>query len=416
MPEQRRALLRLLACKKYMSEQQQERVHHQYSPSSLESLEACPCFVNRQSDTPHERTIAGTKAHAVADSRKDDSSLSDEDAEAVAVCLDLVGRRKQLMEEARDRQLVSASPEDRSEISEVLEIKEDYWPVDDLVFPDAVSTTAGYADVVLISHDRARAEIIDHKFGKWAVTEAKTNLQGIAYSLGVFKRFPSVQEIQVWFVQPLLDYTTEATFKRSEIPELMLRVSLAVARAREARRTGDFQTAKPAVPLCQFCGNLGKCPAVAKFACQVGQKFYPLAFDGEDLTPSAIYDPKRTTLGLQLAAVLRVWCEAFRQQVTDRVISGRAEMPAGFKLESRAEREVLDMEKLKQVVLTYLTKEEFDTTLSTTFGSIEKLISEKAPRGSKKSTLEDLKTKLEQSGAVKRGDPYHFLKAVPKDK
>lgn len=373
-----------------------ERAHHEYSPSSLESLEACPCYVGKQST--HERTAAGTKAHAVVESRQDDQTLSDDDAEAVADCLDLVEKRKATF------------------TGPVTELKEEYWPVDDLQFPDGVnSTTAGYADTVLVNDTKHFAEVIDYKFGHWPVTDAKNNPQGIAYALGVFHRFPTVRAVTVFFVQPHIGHTTSHVFTRGDISAMYLRVQVIVAKAREARAWGNFSTATPKIPVCNFCGNIGTCPKVSEFACKVGHKFFPLEIP-ENIAPTMIHTDPDTNLGMRLAAVVKVWAEAFRRQVTDRVLARRADMPDGFRLETRSEREVVDMAKLKAVVLQHLTPEEFETTLSTTFGAMEEIISEKAPRGSKKSALQAFKAALEASGAVKRGLPYSFLKATPADK
>jgi len=412
----------------------QERAHHPYSPSSLESLEACPCFINRQSKTPHERTIAGTKAHAVVDSKTDDATLSDEDAENAAACLDLVAKRKQAMEEDFQRYLKESKLDSPGiTVSGPLEIREGYWPVDSELFDDptppldgstdawkqgsqrVVATTAGYADTVLVSHCRTKAEVLDWKFGRWKVTEARTNLQGVAYALGVFHAYPTVQEVRVTFVQPLLESQTEWVFKREDVAALYLRVQTVVARAREARRTGDFTAANPCVPVCNFCGNLGKCPKVAAFACEVGKKFYPLDIP-DNITPTMIHDPHNTNLAMRLASVVKVWAEAFRTQVTDRVLARRADMPEGFRIETKQSREIVDMAKLKEVALKHLTPEEFEKTLTTTFGALEDLISEKAPRGLKKAAIQGFKEELEKEVAVRRGEAYSFLKAIPASK
>jgi len=81
----------------------EERKHHPLGPSSLQSIEACPIYQGKQDPVPHERTVAGTRAHDVAETREDDHRLSDEDAEAVADCLDFFESRMQLMQEARAR-------------------------------------------------------------------------------------------------------------------------------------------------------------------------------------------------------------------------------------------------------------------------------------------------------------------------
>ena len=378
-----------------------ERRHHAYSPSSLEMLEACPSFINRQSAKLHERTVAGTKAHAVADSRTDDATLSDEDAEAVADCLDLVETRRQA--------LIALAIQAGDLAEAVCEYKENYWPIDDVPTDTEPCTTAGYADMVLVYG--IWAEIIDYKFGKWAVTDAAVNLQGIAYALGVFRAFPGVEKVTVWFKQPHLDLTTSATFMRTEIPELYLRVQTVVARAVVARKSGDFSTATPKIPACNFCGNLGTCPKVAAVAINVGHKFHPIEIP-DNITPTQLLNDRDTSLGMRLSQVVAVWAEAFRRQVTNRVLERKADIPAGFKLESRNERTVIDGVKLKQIALRYLTEEEYSTTLSTTFGGLEDLISEKAPRGSKKAALVEFKTALEDEKATERGQPYTFLKAV----
>ena len=426
-----------------MSEQ---RSHHSYSPSTLPSLEACPCYRGREST--HERTIAGTRAHAVTESRIDDNRLDDEDAVAAAECLDFYERRKQLMEEARlhdisylvpGLQAISAaiaenvpknSEQDEalieSRFPKLIELQETYLSVDDEVFNDDYvdpvtkkrviervnSTTAGYADWSIVSHDRKYAEMGDWKFGKWPVESAEHNLQGIAYALGLFKAHPEIQHIKFWFKQPHLDSVSDADFFRHNIAQLYLRVQTVVARARAARHAGDFATASPAVPACNFCANIGICPKVAEFACKVGSKFHPLEIPS-DITPSAIHTNRDTELGLRLANVMAIWSEAFRRQTTDRILRGDADIPAGHRIESRSNREIVDGTKFKEVSLKFVTPAEYDSLLDPPgFGVIEDLIKTKAPRMQKKAALESFKTTLESSGAVVKGRPYCFLKAV----
>jgi hypothetical protein len=253
--------------------------------------------------------------------------------------------------------------------------------------------------------------MFDWKFGQWPVEGAQNNLQGIAYVLGLFRAFPSLEKVTFFFKQPHLDLTSEATFTPSQIPWLYLRVKTVVARAREARSLKDFSTAKPGVPTCMFCANLGTCDKVCAFACKVGRKFHPLAIP-EEVTPSLVNAPDQVALGLRLAAVLKVWCEAFRSQVTDRVIRGDAPLPEGQKIQVMSKRELVSMAKLKTVALKYLTQAEFESTLECTFGAVEELISERAPRGAKKNTVEEYKQLLLAEGAVKMGDKFSFLRTV----
>jgi len=405
----------------------EERVHHPYSPSTLQNLEACPSYRGRESDTPHERTTAGTRAHGVVDTGEDDTKLGDDDAVHAADCLDFVARRQTLMEEARQRavdelattlwgtRLPEGAELDAQKNAEgatpvIIELKEIYLPVDD------IDTTAGYVDRALIDHTRERAELFDWKFGMWAVEKADNNLQGIAYSLGLFHKYPSLKTIQFWFKQPTLDLVTEAIFTREMIPALYLRVQTVVARAREARQREDFATANPVVPACNFCSNLGVCPKVAAFACKIGSKFFPLEMPA-DVTPTMIMAPAETKLAMRLSQIMAVWSGAFRANVTDRVLRGAAEMPAGYTLQSRSNREVVAPEKFKSLALGFLTQKEYDDiTPVPGFGAVEECIKDRAPRGQKKLAIETFQKSLEESGAVVRSQPYSFLRAVSEDK
>lgn len=389
------------------------RIHHPFSPSTLQNLEACPCYASRADETPHVRTVAGTKAHAVAETGEDDETLSDEDASAAAECLDFVEQRRRVFQAeadlARRSEETAASIRVCPDFFKVTELKETYLAIDDIEFSDCEGTTAGYVDHVLISHDRRYAEMFDWKFGMWPVTEAGDNLQGIAYSLGLFKRYPDLQQVRFFFKQPHLGLVSEAVFDRAKIPALYLRVQTVVARAREARAKGDFSYSRPAVPVCNFCSNLGRCPAVAAFACHVGHKFHPLAIPA-DITPTMLQDASQTSLGLNLCSVLKVWCGAFRRQITDRVLRREAPLPPGQRIVQMTKREIIDMTKYKEVALQYLTADEFETTLETSLGAVETLVQDKAPRGSKSALVSEFKDKLKSAGAVRDREPFSFLR------
>jgi len=399
---------------------EEARKHHPYSPSTLASLECCPCFQSRQNEVQHERTIAGTRAHKAVETGQDDDLLSDDDAVSVAECLDLIARRKLELE-------TKNLPEDLigKAVNMVDELKEAYLPIDDLIFREAYqgetgllwdtikSTTAGYVDHVLICSALNHAELLDWKFGRWSVECAEKNLQGIAYALGLFYKYPELQTITVWFKLPTIGAITSATFTREQIPALYLRVTTVVARAREARQQNDFSSANPTHPTCAFCSNLGRCPAVAKFALKVGSKFHKLAVP-EDTTPGALRDPAQSKLALELASVMAVWAKAVRGQVTDQILRGVSPTPEGYKISTFSKREVIDEAKFKSVALLFVKAEDYAALQDAPgFGKLEDLISERAPRGQKKNAVETFAQQLLDAGAVVEGPAYPFLKAVP---
>jgi hypothetical protein len=361
----------------------------------LQSGEACPCYRSR--DSKHERTIAGTIAHAAAEKSEDDNRLSDDDALAVAECLDFYDSR---IAELRTQ-------------SKVIEGSETYLPIDDLVFPDGTeATTAGYADRWLYLPALRYAEIIDWKFGMWPVEAASNNLQGMAYAMGIFRKFPDVESVRVFFKQPLLHYLTDHTFTRADLSAIYLRIQNIVARARIARvkaEAGDWSDANPACPLCNFCANLGRCTKVLEFACQVGHKFHPLGLPA-DITPSLIQDPQNTKLAMELASVLKIWCDAFKRQVNDRVMRGDAVIPDGYAMQTMQKRELVDLSLYREAALKFISKRAFNECLDTTFSAVEKKIAAKAPRGTKKETVEEFQAAAAAAGATKLGEPFSFLK------
>lgn len=389
------------------------RAHHPYSPSSLQSTEACPCFKSK--DSKHIRTIIGTISHKVTETREDDNRLSDDDAAAAAECLDFYDSRVRMAIESREAALKGS----KAAVPEIIELMETELAVDDVVFPDGVkSTTAGFVDRVLIAHGRTYAELFDWKFGMWPVEKAENNLQGIAYTLGLLRKYPTLECVRFFFKQPNTGEITHSLFTRDMIPALYLRIQLVVARARKARglmATGDFSMANPTVPNCNFCANIAECTKVLDIALKVGKKFYPLQIP-DDITPTAVHAGVDGELGMRLSGVMAVWSKAYRTRTTDRVIRGDAKCPEGHVITQRADREVVDPKKVREIALQYMTKEEFEALLpqEPPFGPMEELISDKAPRGSKKAKVEEFQKQLMDSGAVKKGDPYTFLRALPK--
>jgi hypothetical protein len=392
----------------------EERPHHPYSPSSLQSLEACAYFRNRQQKVQHERTVAGERGHRSVETGVDDSRLTDADLLAVAEASDFAAARKAQMQ--LDADLWAKEQKDKfgllpKKYPEVEELKELYLPIDDLVFDDAESTTAGYVDLLLLSHDRKYAELIDYKFGYWSVEDAKNNLQALAYILGVFKKFPTVERIKFFFKLPNVDQVTSTEVTREQIPAIYLRIQVVVARAREARRDSTFSKAEPRCPLCCFCDNLGKCPKVEAMMLNVAKKYFALEWPA-DITPMRVQDPHNTSLALRLAQVAKAWAEAYRSRINERVLSGDAAMPEGYMLERRqGNREVVDIPKFKEVALRFLTPEEYAAICPPPgFGAVEELINIKSPKGTKKTTLKNFGDLLESEKAVARGQPYSFLK------
>lgn len=393
-----------------------DRPHHPFSPSKLQSLEACPCFKGR--DGTNEAAQRGTLQHKATETREDIAALDDTEAAAVAECIDFIDQRKVAMEEARAAAGENAPP--------VIELVEDYLPIDDewiehwdeaaKAFVRTRGTTAGYIDRAIISHDRAVAEIVDFKFGRWAIEKAENNLQGIAYALGLRKMFPTLQKVRVYFKLPHQDHLDMHEFDlERDGAALYLRVKTVVARAVECTiAPTDFQRAVPTIPTCLFCARLGRCDVVAAEMLKLAHKFAPLQVPA-DVTPSRLRGKEDAAVALRCASVAKAWGEALRQTIGNAVISGSMNLPPGFKIESRdGNRKVCDVSKFAGIARQHgVPQEVLDRATDMSIGPIEDNIKERAPRGSKKLAVESFATEIEQTGAIERNQPYSFLKAIP---
>lgn len=359
-----------------------ERKHHEFSPSKLAYLEQCSHYASRDESSPAAEL--GTRQHRALELMVDDPTLGDEEAAAVARCAEAVDKL-------------------RAELGRGLELKEEYLSIDD------ADTTGGYADLILISPELSLAVVIDYKFGKHQVEDAETNLQGAGYCLGIFHRFPGVERVRVVFLQPHIEYRTEHTFCRTDVPALYSRVCAVVERAKAARLDPTFAEASPTFPVCMFCKNLSDCPKIAEIAITVANMFHKISIP-PDLTPSKLLNARDTQDGLRLVSVVKVWADAFRARVTDRVIRGDAELPAGFVIATSSRRSMKSLRLFREIALRHIAAEAYDATLEPTFGAVEKVVAAAAPRGSKVAAVEAFQQELLDGGAVTQGAPFSFLK------
>ena len=389
------------------------RVHHPYSPSTLQCREACPCWAS--TDGTNEAAEAGTLQHDAAEAGLDDPRLSDAQAAAVAQCrlfCDDLERKFPGCTVLREQYLPVDNETVYGRIREVVNVDPDTG-LESVGFHSRYKgTTAGFSDFSLVTADGLHGEIVDYKFGMHGVEATDNNLQGIAYSLGLLKKFPTLQDCTVTFILPHRDETDQHTFDLSSASALLLRVKTVVHRAIAANRAGDFKSANPSVSACTFCGNLGVCPKVAAMALNVGRKYRPIDIPAS-LTPSLMFDPKMVGVGLQVAQVLKAWAEAYRSQATNKAIMDDNFMPEGYKLVSSQRRSVVDHHQMADIAKTFLPAEQHklvDALFELPITPLEKLISAAAPRGSKEDAVEAYKEQLLNAGAVEEGEAFAYLR------
>jgi hypothetical protein len=375
-----------------------DRVHHPYSPSSLQSREACPKYKPSHSD--NEASIMGTLQHSAVESDLDDNRIPDYRALAVAQCKEFAAER-----------ILSFGPG-------ATVLREEYLPVDDedVSAPDQMvfkGTTAGYLDLGIVNYEETHAEIIDWKFGRNAVTEAESNLQGIAYMLGLKKKFPKLQTCIVRFIQPHIDHETSHEFQISNPDSFLLRVRAVVLRSVEAAKSpDDFSMARATVGTCIFCDLVGRCPKVADLVIQVGKKYAPMVVP-DDISTVTLLDPARVSEGMKLAQVVSTWAESYRKNATQKSLNTEDFIPDGYILVPGQRTVIKSARGVANIAKKFLPPEHaekvealFDISLT----PLDKLISTVAARGMKEKTVDEFREAIITEGAAEMGNPYAFLR------
>lgn len=401
------------------------RVHHPFSPSSLQNREACPKYQNRNST--NAAAVAGSIQHNMVEGRTDDARASDKHADAVAQCILFAEEQAANFPGGIHIQEVYLPVDDNVIVVDVARIEQfDIHTDDGQVSPGFRGaprrevfdgTTAGFLDYAILSADKTDGVIIDWKFGMNAVTEASTNLQGIAYMLGLKRMFPTLMRCKVIFMQPHIDELSEHTFNLSNIDELYLRIRTVVGRAVDASlRPNDFSMANPNIGTCLFCNLVGKCPAVANLVIQLGKKYKPLSVP-ENVNPTTISDPKDVDMGIRLADIVKTWAEAFRRQATEKTIENSDFVPEGYVLVSSTKRKVLNPRMIGDIAKTFLPPEmhkDIEALYDIPLGGCEELIEMAAPRGQKEKTSDLFGAKILEAGAVEMGLPFASLRQSKK--
>lgn len=267
--------------------------------------------------------------------------------------------------------------------------------------------TFGTADLVLVKADRAM--ICDAKFGWTAVEDAENNLQGWAYAIGVFEKYPEVQMVDVVFAQPRLNSISRHAFYRSsDLDRMRVRVATVIARAKHSP-----PELNPTEFACLYCGAKATCLALHKKALIIANKFSPLTPDGEliDLyNPDQLANPDLRAKAEILRRVIEPWCEKVRRENIKYAIETGEEIP-GFEVSTRAGRKTINNPSLTyELVKDRLSPEEFAAVCEVSAAQLLKSYSSKAPRGAKEKLKQEIEDRLDEAGVLQGGGEITYLK------
>lgn len=365
--------------------QEPGRVHHRTSPSTLQAREACSHY--EPSGAESDAARAGTRQHNAVELRSTDSLPTDEEAYAVDKCIQFA-----LSVEDEFRKAAEANSD------KYIHLNEAYVHVDD------DDTSAGYFDEAFIYADKAA--LIDWKFGQWEVEPAENNLQGFAYACGLFRQYPQVNYVTVYFVAPYLDMIESATFSREQQKDMLLRIKTVVKRslAKEGKPTPSFLA-------CYGCKNLASCSAVAEIALKASSKFSPLNVP-KDFDPMNVADPEEAVKGYQLATIMSRWVNAFKSRVTNLAVEDEHFLPPGYKVIASADRRITDNRKAYQTLVPVLGEAKLWDMIKFGITAIENAVKENAPNGQKTAQAREVVEMLEAKNLLDIGEQKVYLRAI----
>lgn len=270
----------------------------------------------------------------------------------------------------------------------------------------------GHLDVLRLGD--TQAVILDYKTGLGKQATAATNIQQKAYTLGVFKKYPEIQEVTVYLAYLRLQEVDYETFTRDEMDQLELEV-LAILRRAQAAQRGELDHRRPDPSACTWCKHAGICPALHKLAIPTA-KAYAQARP-EDLTipeaydPAIIHDPETMSKALVVAGIMERYADSVKHYALQMRMEQGIEIP-GTTLASRKGRSTITNthEAYKIAESLGLTHDDIMSAVEMSPAKLKEAIEDKAPRGKKKLASMALEDSLIEAGVLEVGSESFYLR------
>tara|TARA_R100001244_G_scaffold104836_1_gene77801 strand:- start:5314 stop:6462 length:1149 start_codon:yes stop_codon:yes gene_type:complete len=366
------------------------RGHDAFGPSQHKALHACAGYEGR--DGTSDAAEMGTRIHEALEVRDPSALESDLEIEIYDKCI---------------------VDEDRA-IADFCKGKEhqryNELPLD--VPLNAGYKTWGTADVIVICGNRAM--MIDYKTGIGGIDDVRENWQGRAYTLGVFGKFPQVEEVTFGFLIPQQDPTEKwGVFPRDDEDYLRHETTNVVANATRVRAMWAMGT-PPLEELtindhCVWCRYQTHCPATLGIMLESGKVYAPKGVPAT-LEPGNIHDPAMIGERYTLARILEPLVEAIKKEAVGAALEGEA--VGGWRLQSMGSNtKSLDNEKFVEYAKqSGISMEDILEVTNIPVAKLRDLLGKRAERGNKKGAKEDFIDAGVEAGVIGYGAERHCLK------
>jgi hypothetical protein len=370
------------------------RAHSRISPSGLKSIQLCPGYEsdNRESAA----ATRGTRLHEIMDTGHVPSDLPDEDREIAT----------QVLEVLRDT-------ESQSKFEPLKEIKVDYSPLNLRDFEQ------GHVDRVIVletndSDDPTFVELIDFKFGKWAVDHVSENIQFRAYALGLFILFPSIDRIRVRLIQPALNKDETHTFNRKRDYDMIVsQIGAIVRRRHKWLETRDETMLRANETNCAFCAMQATCPVWQKYMVKLandadlfGHEIVPISkFESPETA-----DPDDVLRAFRWVKPMEDYLKKFKRFALAVYDTGKIESGMTM-IEKPGDTTIVDPIRVAEILRDDhgVTFEEFLSICDVSVTKLKSLVGSRAKTGEKGRTQEEAVRKLVSEGLIQHGPLIRYV-------
>lgn len=366
-------------------------------PSSMKGFEVCPSFLPSEGST--KASERGVKLHALLEAHLHGSVTK----EARAKFEELGLTERDLEDLARIETHLEPVIAKYTK-AKLRVLREHKFNLRALRIPGC---DKGTGDLLLLNKPECMILLYDYKMGWWEVDEAEKNIQLIIYVLGCFGEFPWCEDVVAEILQPGRDEVSTFKFNRVEhYGPLLLRARTIATRA-------EKQGGKVFNPTenCLWCGRLGECEAIHDFALRVHKLARLEVPKVKSLNPAGLNDITHAGTVYDLAQVLIKWAKAVKQRATDWATEGH-DVPDHGLQEVAGKRTIID----PQGAYETLRAKKFKVSLAEWFSisnpsitQLLKLISSKAPQGSKGTREQEALSALVGEGCVTQNKPSAYL-------
>lgn len=371
----------------------QQREHAAISPSGLKNVAICPAY--RPENREGQDTTAadeGTAMHRAAETGLIPAEFDEEMRGCVQMCLDYV-------DQFINTPGVEIHRELRMEMGHTL------------------TDLFGTADLVVYNHETNQVDVIDFKFGRIPVDDAEVNLQGKAYVLGAFTRFPEATAAVMHFLQPRIDEVSTHRFERSQANAMALEISAILARANAPTPEEHINTDN-----CLYCGRKAECIALRRLAGHITDRYEQDFVALPNLHSSQVTDPEQLAVMYRMARIVEKWADSVKAHSLQTYLGGTP-IP-GFQLKERAAARKI--EEGDNVLATFnaltgqgvttefpMTVEQFIRACSVSPSKLETVAGDMAEGlgMTKAAAKRKISEVLAALGVVSQGQPTYYMQA-----